>query len=482
MRRSGSHEQMEAGHLAGATGINVTVPPVIAPPGLPPLQFPVPPRSKPRREYTQPAYAEQFQCIGSACEDTCCQGWGVPIDQVTYEKYRSSPLLKPHIGTLIQLNTGHSTTSDYARINLTADAACPFLDPDKLCGVQKQLGAEMLSETCATYPRAVSTNAGQVERALNLSCPEATRLTILHPDLMGQAHRQLPARDHYAEVIQEGLPSRRRSKRAIATGPGSEPQMAIREFALLLLTDRSYPVWQRLYLLGLMTQRLTSLSAGTTAEEWADANPDAVARFLAESARSAKQFRLLAVMNEIKARPAEGLQIAAALLRLRISELPVAPRFVECVQAFELGLGCATAKSEAELLDAYNDGYTRYYRPLMDRHPHLIENYLANYVFKNNYPFERKSRHPLPEPEVSTDAEMEHLVLCVHLALAEALLIGMAAHYGEAFDLPHVIKLMQSLAKTIEHSKRFLDQIKVFVRERNLKNPRGIALLLRQAD
>jgi len=77
---------------------------------------------------------------------------------------------------------------------------------------------------------------------------------------------------------------------------------------------------------------------------------------------------------------------------------------------------------------------------------------------------------------------MEHLVLCVHLALAEALLIGMAAHYGEAFDLPHVIKLMQSLAKTIEHSKRFLDQIKVFVRERNLKNPRGIALLLRQAD
>ena len=36
-------------------------------------------------------YAERFRCIGSACEDTCCQGWSVPVDQAAYEKYSNLP-------------------------------------------------------------------------------------------------------------------------------------------------------------------------------------------------------------------------------------------------------------------------------------------------------------------------------------------------------------------------------------------------------
>jgi hypothetical protein len=56
----------------------------------------------------------------------------------------------------------------------------------------------------------------------------------------------------------------------------------------------------------------------------------------------------------------------------------------------------------------------------------------------------------------------------------------MAAHYREAFDLVHVVKLVQSLAKAIEHSKQFIDHISAFVQARNLNNPHGIALLLKQ--
>ena len=33
----------------------------------------------------RPFYAENFHCIGSACEDTCCRGWSVPIEKATYE-------------------------------------------------------------------------------------------------------------------------------------------------------------------------------------------------------------------------------------------------------------------------------------------------------------------------------------------------------------------------------------------------------------
>jgi hypothetical protein len=63
------------------------------------------------------------------------------------------------------------------------------------------------------------------------------------------------------------------------------------------------------------------------------------------------------------------------------------------------------------------------------------------------YPFGWQSRYAVPDSTKGSDAESEYLLLCAHATLAETLLIGMAAHYREAFDLVHVVKLVQSLAK-----------------------------------
>jgi lysine-N-methylase len=439
------------------------------------------PPSKHHREYTRPTYAERFRCIGSACEDTCCEGWGVSIDQTTYDKYRSTEFLKPHLGTLIQLNTTNPTTSDYARIPLTVQSACPFLDAERLCVIQKQLGQEMLSVTCATYPRAVSTNGGQAEHALNLSCPEAARLTLLDPDLLRNGGWRVTRRNHYAAVLYDAVhPPPQPKDMSDNSHPSYETQLAIREFVLLLLTDRSYPLWQRLYLLGLFARRLQTLTSGADVAAWSDANPEAVAQLLVDRAQVAIEFRLRSMMDKIEARPADRLQFVIELLRLRVSEPPVAARFLECIQVFELGLGCAKAKSEGEILEAYAEGDKKYYRPLMARHPHLLENYLINYVFKNSFPFGWRSKHTVPGSTKASDAESEYLLLCAHATLAETLLIGMAAHYRETFDLVHVVKLVQSLAKAIEHSKQFLDQITACVQTRNLNNPHGFALLLKQ--
>jgi hypothetical protein len=82
----------------------------------------------------------------------------------------------------------------------------------------------------------------------------------------------------------------------------------------------------------------------------------------------------------------------------------------------------------------------------------------------------------------AVNAESEHLSMCVHAALAQTLLIGMANRYGDAFDVSHVVKLVQSLAKAIEHSQHFLDTIPAFLCTHRLNNPRGVALLLKVAD
>ena len=46
------------------------------------------------RKILVPDYISSFACIGSECEDTCCAGWQVPVDKVTYQKYRK--VTTPH--------------------------------------------------------------------------------------------------------------------------------------------------------------------------------------------------------------------------------------------------------------------------------------------------------------------------------------------------------------------------------------------------
>jgi lysine-N-methylase len=384
--------------------------------------------------------------------------------------------MKPHMGKLIVLNADHSTASDYGRIPPMRTGDCPFLDGQHLCGIQSQLGPEMLSVTCSTYPRAVSTYAGEVEEALNLSCPEAARLTLLDAELPGR-----PGLDSGAGISWT------------ATGAGRyaafwhgaprlegqyQPGLAIRELVLLELTDRRYAVWQRLYLAGILARRLDALRGDRLAADWSAANSGSVAKLLSDSARVSVLERLRPAMDGIEAQPDMQLQLLMELLRIRCQYPPVAARFLECVQDFEKGLGCATANSEREILDAYAEGYSRWYLPLMERHPQVFENYLLNYVFKNHYPFGRPRHVALTQAEM-LDAEGEHLLMCVHAALAQMLLIGMARRYGEEFGLEHVVKLIESLARTIEHSPQFLKDVTEFVRTHHLKNLRGIALLLR---
>jgi lysine-N-methylase len=456
-------------------GLPAIMPPLRVPPLFPPGDLPGLPVPE-RREYARPEYAARFKCIGSACEDTCCKGWSVPIDQGTYEKYRSHEILKPFVGSLIVLNTERSSRSDYARMPLATDGRCGFLDENRLCGIQKHFGPEMLSVTCSTYPRAVTATAGRQEEALNLSCPEAARLVLLEPELVQGEHFQAPGGLRYEGAWRDGDRTLHRD----------DVRLAVREFALLLVSDRSYLLWQRLYLLGTVVRRIETMSGAVPVGEWCDANPRAVANVLADGARIVAGGRLRSLMDEIETGAEEQLQLTADLIRMRIASPPVNDRFIACIQDFEAGLGISVGKSEPEIVQAYRTAYREFYRPLMERMPHLMENYLTNHLFKNCYPFGRASGRPgaggLPAtPEGAMgDAESEHMALCVHAAVAQTLLIGMAARYREEFDEGHVVKLVESMARTMEHNTKGHEQIAAFVTDRGLKNLRGIAVLLRQ--
>jgi lysine-N-methylase len=468
----------QAGRNEGANAALVVPPhvplpdlPFIAPPvRVPAVDVPngsLPPAS---RKYPRPAYSEHFRCIADACEDTCCSGWGVPVDQGTFEKYRSHAGMKPFVGSLIVLDPNSSSTSDFARMPLAQNGQCAFLETDHLCGIQRRLGEEMLPVTCSTYPRAVSSLTGAVEKALNLSCPEAARVTLLDPNLLGNALPNSLGVERYANMLWFEHPLRKEDVR-----------LAVREFVLLVLTDRRYPLWQRLYLLAPFGRRLRILSGNKSIAAWCEANPLPLTHVLEESARGAARGRLLPVLDEIPAQPDQQLQVVTEIMRMRMLEGPAVPRLVECAQDFEQGLLRGPGTEQA-ILNAYAEGCQRFYRPLMEQHPHLLENYLINYVFKNHYPF----GGPVGQHDGSAgnehDTEDAHMLMCVQTALVQSMLIGMAARYREAFDLGHVVKLVQSVSRGFEHNKSLLRRIAQRATELDLHNSRGMALLLKLAD
>ena len=41
-------------------------------------------------EYRIPHYFNDFRCVAAECEDTCCAGWQIVIDEQSLEKYKNT--------------------------------------------------------------------------------------------------------------------------------------------------------------------------------------------------------------------------------------------------------------------------------------------------------------------------------------------------------------------------------------------------------
>ncbi len=120
--------------------------------------------------YTYPHYYKKFQCIASACEDTCCAGWAITIDPKSLEKYRRAKgemrkRLKESVDWKQKCFKQH-------------EHRCAFLNGENLCDLYTGMGADSLCWTCRTYPRHIEVFDGVREVSLCLSCIEAARIIL----------------------------------------------------------------------------------------------------------------------------------------------------------------------------------------------------------------------------------------------------------------------------------------------------------------
>ncbi|WP_203245959.1 flagellin lysine-N-methylase [Sporosarcina beigongshangi] len=382
-----------------------------------------------KREIILPEYMTKFQCIGSACEDTCCAGWKVIVDKETFRNYRNTkhPEMKELLKKNVKRNrSGAATDENYAKINMDSSGNCTLLDENRLCKIQTELGPEFLSNTCAIYPRTLNLVEDVVEKSATLSCPEVARLVLL--------------KENGIDFIQDVEPSDTRG--FVKQNTMSKTQQALfwdmRIFTIKTLQDRRMTIENRLIILGLFLKKFDELGS--------DKEPEKVQLLMQEFEKGINDESLVNSINQLPTNISFQISLCKSLIEYRSTTSINSHRYIECLEEVVEGLGMNGKATDEEIIHRYKTAYEVNYKPFMEDHEYILENYLVNYIFINLFPFEKQT---------VTDS---FAMLVINFSMIKLHLIGMAK-YHENLNLDLVIKLVQSYSKTIDHNAAYLKNV-----------------------
>ena len=322
--------------------------------------------------YFQPEYVGKFKCDGANCPHNCCeQGWNIEIDKATYNQYRK---LKPESKAqeIIRHFVYYAKSDKY----FLEGRPCPFLDENKLCRIQRELGEKFLSLTCATYPRYTRDFGKYFERSLTLSCPIAAKMILLPEE---------PMKFEFVEVSEK-----------IHSGGGKiglAPVYTLKEFSahileiqvamISILQERTLSINQRLIVLGFFLDKLDELiSAGC--------DENALVKLL--SVYESKNFLAEQVPRMVRAitfNSQEFIRLMLVIIDSIYSSVKLGGnrKYLDAVTDV---LGIMPDENKFVATKKVADNYNRLAaarKNFLDKYSPFLENFLVNELFMNCYPW-----------------------------------------------------------------------------------------------
>jgi lysine-N-methylase len=407
-----------------------------------------------------------FRCIGAECEDTCCSGWIVNVDKPTFEAWRrcDDSALGPRLRDLVTINTARTSDDNYSRITLV-EAGCPFL-AEGLCAIQVKLGEEYLPYACAMYPRVTNAVDDVLHRSLDLSCPEAARIVLLDPGPM-----------EFEET--ESSPDKRHPQHLTTLrtqdGDSNNPYRYFREirgFIIALLQYRAYPLWKRLVILALFCDRLHDLAeAGQASQTIAllKEYQDAIQRDLFEQA-----------LNNLQTKPGAHLEMVLEMIVDRIGSDATSPRFLACYREFMRGIEWTPESGMDDIGRRYAAASARHYEPFMRQHDYMLEHWLVSYVHRTLFPLGAQETDREPGGQHIPDSIRDQcLLMMIHYAVIQTVLIGVAGLHNSEFGPDHVIRVVQSASRAFGHSLTFPGRALRILADKGVRTCASLAMFLR---
>lgn len=373
-----------------------------------------------------PLYFNQFQCIGTSCEDNCCVGWDVEIDKNTYFCYRReqdeelSRLFRRYIHENVEAS---DDAIDYAIVTLEKNNRCPFLNEQNLCKIQAKLGHDALSNVCSTFPRFTNQIDGVLEYSATVSCPEAARLILNNKNgirFVEETQSHLPRM-----ILNYNIQTRQhRGNRMV------QYFIELRGFTITLLQNRNHPLGERILLLGQFYQELQRSFQGRK-----------------EVGVSHLIHNFQQNMNPL---PKEDFQGQFRIVNDFLEQMTQVTQidstsYLSFSEEFQKGLGIVKKSTQEAVCKAYQIAYQQYYEPFMKEHDYLLENYLVNYVFSELFPAAE-----------STKPFEAYLMLVLRYTLIKCNLIGISS-FRKGLTVDLCVELIQSFSKAIEHHHTYLE-------------------------
>ncbi|WP_053983205.1 flagellin lysine-N-methylase [Niameybacter massiliensis] len=398
-----------------------------------------------------PKYIKEFKCTGTACEDTCCGCWKITIDERTYKKYKKIPdyEMRKKVEKYVGRNRVGEDKHEVAKIRLQS-SYCPFLNSDKLCELQLKLGEAYLSNTCAMYPRLHKRVNGIMEQGLTLSCIEAAKVVLLNQDVMefDQEEREFTDRDIYLQEF--------KTRPEYLSWKDCFWDMRI--VMIGILQNRSYTIEERLLILGLLCKELDQLAKTQKVDEI----PYSLNRF--KQKLDANLYKN--ILDDIPSIVEMQLKLGKELIDIRYEMGINDDKYNRYISEIIVGLNLTVDTSLEKSSNIYRESYENYYRPFMDEHGYIFENYLVNYFFLELLPVNKESVFE------------SYVGLILHYIIIKLHLIGVASIHKE-LEVENVIDLIHVLCGTYEHNPHYFNRILRLLKENGYIDLAHMAILIK---
>jgi lysine-N-methylase len=394
-----------------------------------------------------PRYVQAFTCIGSACPDTCCSGWGVPVDRETYQSWQT---IQVHIAGSSLVERTRAARDDEelgagnsAILAQTPSGDCTWLTDEKLCAIQARLGESALPLTCHSFPRRQVRAGDRVSMYLVLGCPEAARLALSDPAAMDMVPFPRPASERPP-------PTRERKFTGLATAAeradftldaidaAAEP---LADAARSLIGTPSLTVWQASALYWRMVSEIVAPENDSTEKAVVIEKIMALRQIakhggqLLPAAQAAEAFVL-----QLRPPPVmlQTARVVASRLQINNQQRPTrADALTQILSAFEPDGGSDASSADAAC-GVYLQALQQWFEPFDTAHPHLLKNVLLYRLGSRNFPSSGMSG-------ILNEFAAESL----HLEMLRVFLVGRAHARQEAFGIDDYVEVVQAYTRYV---------------------------------
>ncbi len=389
-----------------------------------------------------PTYLKEFSCIGGKCKDSCCIGWDIDIDKVTFRQYYK--VKDKEMKRMFQKNVHNndyylSPDVDYGKIKLKSGKRCAFLDDENYCIIYSKIGEEYLSNVCTSFPRITNKVDVCYEISLDVACPEAARILLLKEEGIGYKESYETLGKH---IISSDIET---SSKEYDNSPVKYFK-EIRDLSVEIIQNRKFDLSKRLYILGDFIKTL---------EKELKHKYSNVPKFIKEyDMNSVSDFYERNQLNYIVQMDFFKKMMGFLNVSKEVDSLYFKEYTMQTIAGFKFDEGEDISKHSELYIKAFED----YTENFMNNNSYIFENYLVNFMY--NYMF------PFSESESIFDG---YIMLLVRYSFIRFYLVGKYL-YNKQDNKENIVEFIQAFSKTIEHHRTYLVDAINYMKENKLDN------------